>query len=334
MTQAIAKPTTTAVATQARRSPLNGLATRFNIEPTKLLEILKVTVFKGTKDRPATDEEVGALCIIASKYGLNPFLKELYAFPDGRGGIVPMVPIDGWTRIINTHGDFNGCEFEEVNDDNGKPVSCTCRMFKKGMEHPVAVTEYYTECHRNTEPWNKMPHRMLRHKAFMQAGRYAFSLSGIYDEDEARDIINVTPPRAPVPMPQALAESGPEPTSSPVTGSENTNTAAATETAKGEAVAQPAPASSASANADHQTFEGVIIGVNKGAGKAPYSIVTEFGDRQTGPKFQTFDAGLAANAEGFSAGGETVVITYDAVTKEATNGKSYTNNMIVSITKP
>lgn len=34
-----------------------------------------------------------------------------------------------------------------------------------------------------------MPHRMLRHKSLIQAGRVAFGLSGIYDEDEGRDII-------------------------------------------------------------------------------------------------------------------------------------------------
>ena len=36
-----------------------------------------------------------------------------------------------------------------------------------------------------------MPRRMLRHKAFMQAGRYAFGISGIMDQDEANDIKEV-----------------------------------------------------------------------------------------------------------------------------------------------
>jgi hypothetical protein len=45
------------------------------------------------------------------------------------------------------------------------------------------------ECLRNTEPWQSHPQRMLRHKAFIQGARMAFGFSGIYDEDEARQII-------------------------------------------------------------------------------------------------------------------------------------------------
>ena len=43
-----------------------------------------------------------------------------------------------------------------------------------------------SECkQQNKEPWQKWPSRMLRHKAAIQAGRYAFGLSGIIDPDEA-----------------------------------------------------------------------------------------------------------------------------------------------------
>ena len=44
-----------------------------------------------------------------------------------------------------------------------------------------------------------MPRRMLRHKALIQGARIAFGFSGIYDEDEARDIgmKNVTPVKEP-----------------------------------------------------------------------------------------------------------------------------------------
>ena len=38
------------------------------------------------------------------------------------------------------------------------------------------------------EPWKQWPRRMLRHKATIQAGRYAFGISGIVDPDEAERI--------------------------------------------------------------------------------------------------------------------------------------------------
>ena len=173
-----------------KTSPLNGLAKKFNIEPAKLLEVLRGTVIKPRSDgKPATNEEVAAFCIVAEQYGLNPFLREIHAFSGGDKGIVPIVGIDGWAHLVNAKGDFDGCDFEEERGEGGGPVSVTCKMYVKGRSHPVCATERFAECKRNTPPWNMMPWRMLRHKAYMQAARYAFGLSGIYDEDEARDII-------------------------------------------------------------------------------------------------------------------------------------------------
>lgn len=180
---------TTTGAEVAKASPLYALASRFSIEPTKLVEVLRGTVIKPDKSgKAATNEEMAAFCIVAQQYNLNPFTKEIHAFASGDKGIVPIVGIDGWTKIVNAHDEFDGCEFDyEVAD--GKPVSTTCRIYVKGRSHPVEVTEFFSECKRNSIPWTTMPSRMLRHKAFMQAARYAFGLAGIYDDDEARDIM-------------------------------------------------------------------------------------------------------------------------------------------------
>jgi hypothetical protein len=40
------------------------------------------------------------------------------------------------------------------------------------------------ECKRNTDPWNKMPARMLTIKATNQCVRLAFNLAGVMDPDE------------------------------------------------------------------------------------------------------------------------------------------------------
>lgn len=150
----------------------------------------------------ATPEEFAAFLIVAKEYNLNPLTKEIYAFPGRGGGIVPIVSIDGWVNLVNSHGACDGFEFEMAHDEDGKLVSCTCRMFRKDRSHPIAVTEYLSECIRGTEPW-KMQHRMLRHKAMIQAARYAFGFSGIYDEEEGarvaemRDVTRDEPPAPP-----------------------------------------------------------------------------------------------------------------------------------------
>ena len=160
-------------------SVLARLAVRFGVEPSKMMECLKSTAFKG----PATNEQIMALCIVADQYGLNPWTKEIYAFPDKNNGIVPVVGVDGWARIINEHPQFDGIEFEQ--DDE----SCTCIMYRKDRAHPVSVTEYMDECKRSTGPWGTHPRRMLRHKAMIQCARLAFGYTGIKDPDEAERIV-------------------------------------------------------------------------------------------------------------------------------------------------
>jgi phage recombination protein Bet len=160
------------------------MADRLNVEPAKLFDTLKSTVFKG-----ASNEEMLALVVVANEYGLNPLLKEMYAFPAKGGGIVPLVAIDGWTKIVNRQPSFDGVKFHwDFDSETNKPVACTCTMWVKGRKEPVQVTEFLEECSRGTEPWTKMPRRMLRHRAFIQAARLAFGLSGLVDEDEAPDV--------------------------------------------------------------------------------------------------------------------------------------------------
>lgn len=158
------------------------MASRCNVDPAKLHSTLKNTVFKG-----ATDDELLALVVTANTYELNPILKELYAFPKKGGGITPMVGVDGWIKIANRQPNFDGMDVE-VYGDGKTPTHATGTIYLKDRSHPVKVTEYFEECKRNTDPWNQMPRRMLRNKAIIQAIRLAFGVSGIHDEDEARDI--------------------------------------------------------------------------------------------------------------------------------------------------
>lgn len=168
---------------------LEIMASKLNVDSGKMLETLKATVFKN-----ATNEELVALVVVANEYQLNPFLKELYAFPAKGGGIVPVVSVDGWIKMINRQPSFDGIDFSYETSEDGTPYSCTANIYAKGRSRPTSVTEYYGECFRATEPWKQMPRRMLRHKAMIQAGRVAFGFSGVHDEDEAIDIASSVVP--------------------------------------------------------------------------------------------------------------------------------------------
>ena len=159
-----------------------NLSAKFGMgEEANVLETLKATAFKGQ----VNDAQMTALLIVANQYGLNPWTKEIYAFPDKNNGIVPVVGVDGWSRIMNDHPQFDGMDFE-IDDE-----SCTCKIYRKDRSHPIQVTEYMSECKRNVGPWTTHPKRMLRHKAMIQCARLAFGFVGIYDEDEAARIREV-----------------------------------------------------------------------------------------------------------------------------------------------
>src|SRR5688572_13134058 len=175
-------PKTSALQT-TKPSALHLMAARMNVDPTKLYDTLKATVFKN-----ATNEELLALVVVANTYDLSPLLKEIYAFPAKGGGIVPVVSVDGWNRMLVRQPDFDGIEFEFIDDEAGNPVACTATIHVKNRSHPVKITEYMAECKRNTDPWNNMPRRMLRNRTLCQASRVAFGFSGVKHEEESEAI--------------------------------------------------------------------------------------------------------------------------------------------------
>jgi phage recombination protein Bet len=184
--------TTTAVVAVQPPSLLRKMAERFGMEPNKLHSTLMRTIFP--QDRDASPEQVQAFLVVANQYELNPFTKEIYAFPSTRGGIMPIVSIDGWVSIVQRRPQYNGVKQVEHFDDKGALISITTEMYRKDQDQPTVITEYLSECYRDTEPWRKWKIRMLRHKSYIQCARYAFGLSGIYDEDEAERIVEAEGP--------------------------------------------------------------------------------------------------------------------------------------------
>lgn len=176
----------------SRKKLVSRIAERFGVDDTKLLATLKATAFHQGKPKEGkplvevTDEQMMALLVVADQYKLNPFTKEIYAFPSDKG-IVPIVSVDGWTRIINERQELASIEFEYSPDDSEDPwISCTIARHDRAK--PITVREYGKECYRDTIPWNSHPRRMLRHKVLIQCARIAFGFAGIYDPDEAERI--------------------------------------------------------------------------------------------------------------------------------------------------
>lgn len=188
------------IAQVSKPSLLAKFSERYAVDANKMLDTLKSTAFRQSNGQAPSNEQMMALLVVADQYHLNPFTKEIYAFPD-KGGIVPVVGVDGWSRIINSHPQFNGMEYrysDEMVTPNGAQSKChewvECIMHRKDRDNPIVVREYLDEVYRApfkpgmAGPWQTHPKRFLRHKATIQCARLAFGFVGIFDQDEAERI--------------------------------------------------------------------------------------------------------------------------------------------------
>lgn len=188
-------------AEQERVSLLATFAHRYGLEANNMMRTLRATVLRPSQNgAEPSNEQVAAFMIVANQHALNPFTKEVHGFVDKRGGIVPIVGVDGWAKLANQHPQFDGMDFEQ--DDE----KCTCKIYRKDRAHPIVVTEYLSECKQASPAWNSHPKRMLRHRAMVQAMRLAFSFAGVYDPDEGEAVleaqnaeIDVTPGNETIP---------------------------------------------------------------------------------------------------------------------------------------
>lgn len=209
-------------------SLIKKVADRYGVEPNLMLKAIKKTAFGSTEP---TDEQLFQLFLVAEQYGLNPFTKEIYVIPTN-GGVIPVVSVDGWAKIINAHPAFDGVEFAyadktaEIPGAKPAPEWVEARIYRKDRSRPVVVREYLDEVFQPKGPWKSHTKRMMRHKSFIQAARLAFGYSGIYDPDEADRVVEATAPGTTVEPLAAAPASQPalelEPVSTPAPEAEGT----------------------------------------------------------------------------------------------------------------
>lgn len=198
----------TTIPSVGKVSLIERVADRFGVDANKMLNTLKATAFRAEQE--VTNEQMMALLVVADQYELNPWTKEIYAFPDKKNGIIPVVGIDGWSRIINSNPAFDGIDFIESdeiiesNEHKPCPAWIECVIYRKDRSHPIKVKERLSECYRAPfkgkygvvmGPWQSHPSRFLRHKAMVQCARVAFGFVGIFDQDEAERIREADVPR-------------------------------------------------------------------------------------------------------------------------------------------
>ena len=107
---------------------------------------------------------------------LDPLCEEIgfTQFEDGQWQV--LITIEGCSKLLNQHPQFNGLVFNQADTlIDGVPEWIECSIYRKDREVPTTVREYLTEVRSENPIWQKMPRRMLRHRALQQCVRLAIA---------------------------------------------------------------------------------------------------------------------------------------------------------------
>lgn len=105
---------------------------------------------------------------------LDPLKEEIgfTQYEDGHWQV--FISINGCSRLLNEHSQFNGLVFNQADTlVDGVPEWIECSIYRRDRLMPITVREYFVEVRNSHELWQKMPRRMLRHRALQQCVRLA-----------------------------------------------------------------------------------------------------------------------------------------------------------------
>jgi len=125
--------------------------------------------------------EVPAKTILAllrtmQHWHLDPLKEEIgfTQYEDGNWQV--FISIDGCSKLLNEHTQFNGLVFNQADTlVEGVPEWMECSIYRRDRIMPITVREYFVEVRNSHDMWQKMPRRMLRHRALQQCVRLAIA---------------------------------------------------------------------------------------------------------------------------------------------------------------
>ncbi|MFZ4119820.1 MAG: recombinase RecT [Polynucleobacter sp.] len=107
---------------------------------------------------------------------LDPLCEEMgfTQYEDGQWQV--FITIEGCSKLLNQHPQFNGLVFTQADTlIDGAPEWIECAIYRKDRLVPTTVREYLAEVRGENAIWQKMPRRMLRHRALQQCVRLAIA---------------------------------------------------------------------------------------------------------------------------------------------------------------
>ena len=149
------------------------------IAAAQLIELDPLELFAWLDLFKAAPEKT-RLCLLRMilEYRLDPLKEELFLHCYDNGQWQVLMSVDGWIKLISRHPHFVGMAFTESSqmiDDI--PTWIECAIYRSDRTLPMVVREYFVEVKQETQIWQKMSRRMLRHRALQQCARLSFGIT-------------------------------------------------------------------------------------------------------------------------------------------------------------
>ena len=107
---------------------------------------------------------------------LDPLNEEIGFTQYEDGSWQAFITIEGCSKLLNQHPQFNGLVFNQADTlIEGVPEWMECSIYRRDRILPITVREHYLEVKGENAIWQKMPRRMLRHRALQQCVRLAIA---------------------------------------------------------------------------------------------------------------------------------------------------------------
>lgn len=148
---------------------LSKAATGLGIDETELQAWVNLQI-----EVPA--KTILTLLRMMQNLSLDPLCEEIAftQYEDGQWQV--LITIEGCAKLLNQHPQFNGLVFTQADTlIDGVPEWIECAIYRKDRSVPTTVREYLAEVRGENAIWQKMPRRMLRHRALQQCVRLAIA---------------------------------------------------------------------------------------------------------------------------------------------------------------
>ena len=138
-----------------------------------------LNVVRATLAPDLTDGELQLFALVASRSGLDPFARQIYATKRS-GKMVIQTGIDGYRSIAARTGEYDGQDEPVFGPDcacslPAHPEWATVAVYRKGMGRAVKATAFWHEYVPQQDfMWKRMPHVMIAKVAEALALRKCF----------------------------------------------------------------------------------------------------------------------------------------------------------------